>query len=646
MQREMDMNASSARRQIARCFSGLAATAAAAFLAACGGSGASGLAAPAGACVETDPAAADQCATLLTAVTDADGDFISYTVDVLSIALQRAGGGIVETLPAAARVDFAELADLAELLSVATLAPGDIVGGTIRLDYGSAEIYVESGGAVVPAVAVDAGGAPLGVVEIEIRLAARDRLSLTRGRAAFLSIDFDLAASHDVDLSTTPARVLARPYLAAEVRPLVEKEMRVRGALVAVDLGAGQYDIRVRPWHRPDGDFGLMTVTTTAATTYEIDGEAHTGGTGLAALGALGAGTPTVAFGTLDLPARTFTAEIVHAGDSAGDGRFAAVQGNVVARSGDRLTIKGALTVHPDRPARFRRTVLVDVGSDTAVTKVGDPHAALDEDDVSVGQRIVAFGEFTNVETADGDPATVDAALVLDATHGRVRMLVTHLHGTVKSVSPGQVDMELRAIDRLGIGFFDFSGTGMTAALDADPLDYEIATGTLALAALETGKWARVHGFAAAFGEAPPDFIGRTLIGHRDIPAALGIAWGAQGTSAPFTSMGPETLVLDLANPAIGARHHLLLGRRRVDLLDLPVPPSIVPADERGSYGLWESGRIELFADFAAFVEELSLRLGGGGAALSLAAYGAYDESAHAVVANRVVMHVRPVSPE
>ena len=49
------------------------------------------------------------------------------------------------------RIDFAQLTELSDLLAVATLAPGDIVGGTIRLDYGNAEVFVESGGQVVRA---------------------------------------------------------------------------------------------------------------------------------------------------------------------------------------------------------------------------------------------------------------------------------------------------------------------------------------------------------------------------------------------------------------------------------------------------------------------------------------------------------------
>ncbi len=612
-------------------------------LAACSGSGTgTGTGSTATACDPADPSTSGQCGELLVAVTDADGDFVSYAVDVLSVSLDRPNGASVEMLPAATRIDFAELTTLSELLTAAFVAPGDIAGGSIRIDYTNAEIYVESGGSVVLAEAVDDTGAPLGIVDLEIRLDDRERLVITRGRTALLSIDFDLSASHEVDLSNAPVQITTRPYLSAEVRPLDEKELRVRGLLVDVDTTAGTYDIRVRPWHRRDGDFGTLTVYTTATTAFEIGDAVYTGAPGLAALEALGPGALTVAFGTLDVSTRQFTADIVHAGDSVGGDRFSAVHGNVVARSGDTLTVKGALAVHRDRPAHYRRTVLVEIGDGTRVSKVADSQAMLDKDDISVGQRIVAFGQFTNPQVASNDPLGPDVALILDATQGRVRMLVTRLHGTVNSVVAGQLNMRLRGIDRLGIDLFDFTGTGVNATMDADPLDYEIDTSTLALDALEVGKSARVFGFVTPFGEAPPDFTGRTVVDHRDIPAALGIGWGLAGTATPFSSMNPTGLVLDMSNPQIGTRHHLLLGRELVNLFDLSGPATIAPAGTRGLYGIWEPGHIEQFADFADFHDELLNRLGAGANAQALAAYGTFDENALTLSARKVFVHMTP----
>lgn len=585
--------------------------------------------------VSSNPPPAPETGTLLVSLTDADGDFAGYSVDVLSVTLLRRGGGTVEVLPAATRVDFAQLTELSDLLAVATLAPGDIVGGKIRLDYGNAEVFVESEGEVVAANVVGPDGLPLGITELDIELASRAQLVITRGRAALLALDFDLAASHDVDLTQAPPVVTARPYIAAEVDPVDEKELRLRGALVSTDVAASSYTVDVRPWFLPAGAHGRVTVQTTAATEFEIDGVPATGAAGLAALAAKPAGTMTVAFGTLSRAERSFTAEIVHAGDSVSGERLDAVHGNVVARSGDRLTVKGAFAIRADRNARIHRTVVVEVGADTKVLKRGEPGVVLDASALSVGQRIVAFGSLTEPPTSATPPT-------LDATNGRVRMLPTRLHGTVNAVLPGQLNLTLRGIDLLGIDAFDFTGTGATPAQDANPADYDVATGTLGLANLVAGEAARVVGFVRPFGEAPPDFEGRTVIDHRGLPAVLAIGWGSAGTTAPFSSMNASGLVLDIDNGSIGERHALLIGLRRIDLTALPTPPTLAPAAGRAIYGICAGADIRLFTDFAEFTSELAAQLGGGRPAIALTASGSYEAASVTLRATHIAVHLAP----
>ena len=597
-------------------------------LAGCGGSGGSEPA-PAG------PPSSD-AGTLLISLTDADGDFVGYTVDVLSVTLQRRGGGTVEVLPAATRIDFAQLTELSDLLAVATLAPGDIVGGKIRLDYGNAEVLVHSGGQVVRAKVVGADGAPLGVTELDIRLPERGHLVITRARAALLSLDFDLAASHEVDMSQSPPVAKARPYIVAEIDPVVEKELRLRGALVSTDVAGSSYTVDVRPWFRPDGAHGRVTVHTTASTAFEIDGVPSTGAAGLAALAAKPAGTMTVAFGTLSRLEHRFTAEIVHAGDSVSGERVDAIHGNIVSREGNRLTVKGAFAVNRDHAMRVLRTVVVDIGANTKVLKTGSPGAVLDASALSVGQQIVAFGSLT-LPSTDATPAT------FDATNGRVRMQPTHLHGAVNSAVPGQLNLHLRGIDRLGIDAFDFTGTGLTPAQDANPADYEVATGTLGLAAVAAGEAASVVGFVRPFGAAPPDFEGRTVIDHRELPSLLGIGWGTSGTTAPFSSMGSGGLVLDIRNPNIGERHHLAVGMRVIDLTTLPMAPTLAPPpDGRAIYGISVGSDIRMFTSFADFSSALAIQLGGGSHAIALTAIGRYEAGNATLYANHIAVLFAP----
>jgi hypothetical protein len=574
--------------------------------------------------------------TLLVSITDADGDFVGYTVDVLSISLERRSGGSIEVLPAATRIDFAQLTELSDLLAVATLAPGDFVGGTIRLDYANAEVFVESAGEVVRANVVGTDGGPLGIAELDIELAAREHLVITRGRAALLALDFDLEASHDVDLVPSPPVVTARPYVVAEIEPVAEKELRLRGALVATNVAGSSYTVDVRPWFRPTGAHGRVTVHTTPTTSFEIDGVPATGAAGLTALAAKPAGTMTVAFGTLSRQDRRFTAEIVHAGDSVSGERSDAVHGNIVARTGNELTVKGAFAVRRDHVARLHRTVVVTVDPNTGVLKTGSPGTTLDASALSVGQHIVAFGTLTEPAT-ETTPATFDAA--------RIRMLPTHLHGTVESVVPGQLDLRLRGIDRLGVDAFDFTGTGATPAQDANPADYEVATGTLGLASVAAGEPVRVVGFVRPFGAAPADFEGRTVVDYRELRAQLGIGWGRTGTTAPFSSMGPDGLVLDMSNPSVGLRHTLLLaGMREVDLTALPTPPTLAPppGGGRALYGIALDADIRLFYSFDEFSSELASLLGGGRRAAALTASGSWDDASTTLRATHIAVLLAP----
>ena len=69
-------------------------------LAACGGgSGSSTNTDSTASCDPANPGTFDQCGTVIVGFTDADGDFLNYTVDVLSLQLEADDGRVVETLP-------------------------------------------------------------------------------------------------------------------------------------------------------------------------------------------------------------------------------------------------------------------------------------------------------------------------------------------------------------------------------------------------------------------------------------------------------------------------------------------------------------------------------------------------------------------
>ncbi|MGH8251372.1 MAG: hypothetical protein ACREVI_11880 [Steroidobacteraceae bacterium] len=579
---------------------------------------------PPAACTDTT------CGQVLIGLTDADGDFLSYAVDVVSLELERSDGDIVETLPVSQRVDFAELVDVTEFVTAATIPNGNYVRATITLDYAEAAVSVEAFGAPVETVVVDENGDALGEVEIELELDNADHVVVAPGLPALLQLDFDLAASHDVNIATIPATAVAEPFLVASIEPVDERDFRVRGPLVSVDTAASSYVVDLRPFNHPDAELGRFTIETTTTTAFEIDGEELVGAAGLAALEDAGAGTPTVANGVYDVSDREFTADRVLAGDSVPGTSFDVVVGNVVARADNDLIVSGGTVIRADEeddPVTFiRGDILVQIGTDTVVTQDGGSDTPLDIDAISVGQRIHAFG----------DASASDVDVVLDATDGRVRLHLTHLFGEVVNSNPGQLDLELLAIDGRHPDFFDFSGTGV--ATDADPANYEIDTGALDLADFDIGTDARVFGFVTPFGAAPPDFTGRTLVDFEGLRALLGVGWGVNGTTAPFLSASDAGFVLDTANPDLGARRHIRIGFRIFDVTLLGTPMTIEPATGRTLFAVGVPGSVQVFRDFDAFEDEVAQMLVSGSTMQGLTARGSFDDASTTLTANYVAV--------
>ena len=601
-------------------------------LAGCGGGSTTNQSQAAAVCNPADPSTVAECGTLYVGLTDADGDFLTYSVNVLSLQLEKADGTSVETLPNNTRIDFAQYVDLTEFVSAATVPPGTYVAGSITLDYSDAEVMVEENGVAKVAIVVDDQGTPLAQTTLKIILADRDRLLIVRGRTSLLVVDFDLGASHTVDLASTPAIATAEPFIVAEIDPVEQKEIRVRGPLISVSEDEMTYSVALRPFHDRNNDFGRVKVHVTDTTEFEVDEITYTGAEGLRALNAAGKGTPTVAHGTLNVAEREFTADIVLAGSSVPGHDRDAVKGNVIARSGNELVVRGGTVILSDAAHSFYRDdITVTIGPDTKIFKRSHD-GLLDVNAISIGQRVTIRGKVT---------ANDELGVHIDATAGAVRMHVTHLSGIVNSVVPGQTDIELHSIDRRRSSVFDFTGTGITPEWDADPDNYEIATGNLTMASLSDGRPVSFYGFPNEFGAAPVDFEGRTVVDFSDVRSALGVGWGAAGTTAPFLSMGSDGLVLAIPNRDIDQRHHIKQGTVLIDLTQLDSPTTIVPRETgRMVFVIKTTDSLQLYADFDDFVNALTLELDGSTVARSMFARGHYDADTNVFAAYKIGIHL------
>jgi hypothetical protein len=278
----------------------------------------------------------------------------------------------------------------------------------------------------------------------------------------------------------------------------------------------------------------------------------------------------------------------------------------------------------------LRGDISVLIGPNTIVTRDGGGRNLLRPIAISVGQRIHAFGQVTATPTVD--------SLTLDATAGRVRMKLTHLAGRVVSANPGQVDLDLFAIDGRRPEIFNFAGTGTSTAMDADPSNYEVLTGPLDILGLTPDSPARVFGFVTPFGFAPPDFVGRTVVDFSELRAELGIGWGETGTLRPFLSMGATGLVINTTNPDLGLRHHIRIGPRIIDITALASPLTVAPATGRTLFALGDSTGVEVFREWAPFVERLTARLAVDGKPRAMYARGAFDAGSTTLTANYVAI--------
>jgi hypothetical protein len=571
------------------------------------------------------------CGEVRIALTDADGDFLSYAVDVVSIRLERANGDDVQALSERQRVDFASLADVSELITATDIPNGTYERAVIRLDYEDAEVSVEVDGLPAVAQVVDASGDDLGEVDVEIVLDEANPLVIGTNNPALLQLDFDLDASHEVNLGTTPVTVTAAPFLVATLEPFDDREFRVRGLLDSVSPNAGRYVVDLRPFYNRSGRNGRFRVQTTTDTACEVNGNELDVTDCLARLEDLPQDTLTAAQGSYDADADTFTATRVLAGSSVPGERFDTIIGTVAARNLNELVIQGATLVRQNEDAVYAGgDIEIRLDSGTEVTRDGGTATPLEIDAISVGQRIHAFGE---ASSSDFDPT-------LDATSGRVRLYPTRLTGFVNGTATRELRLDLVSIDGRDPQFFDFDGTGSSSLTTADPQDYEIDTRNLDLAEFDVNEGAEAFGFVAPFGSAPPDFEARSITDLDQLRALLGVGWGINGTESPFLDAGSNGLTIDVTNIDLGNRQFLEIGPRRFDITsDLPRAIRVEPVDQGVQrYAIARGLEVELFSDFGDFVGRINGLLGGGADMRSFTARGIFDEDTTTVTADYVAV--------
>ncbi len=469
------------------------------FITACGGGGSSG----------TNQQ--DNGDVLIT-LTDAEGDFVTYTLDVLSIRLTRQDGTEVETLPMNTRVDFAQYTEMTEFLTAASVPRGVYVRGSVILDYSNADIQVEDavGNALPVTQYLDSNGDPITTLEVAINLDGRRQLPIAPGIPKNLMLDFDLEQSHVVSVND-PVSITVNPVFIVEVDPQAPRVHRTRGPLRSVDVANNAFDIYIRPfYHRirtGQRIFGNLNVLTNDETVYEIDGVTYQGTDGLTVLDTMPQFSAVIARGDLRFNPLRFEAKEVYAGSSVPGGDMDVVRGTVTSRTDDnKVIVKGATLFRTDGVIVFNDNVTVQLDPSTTVSKQLNL-GTFSIDDISVGQRISVFGTVTNDQVSD---------LQMSAANGYARMRISSAHGEVAALPDESNDLSLRltSINGRNVSIYDFTGTGVDAGNDADPAQYEVDTGSLSLTGIAVDDPVVTRGFPTPFGTAPADFTAESIISN------------------------------------------------------------------------------------------------------------------------------------
>jgi hypothetical protein len=557
-------------------------------------------------------------------LTDDPGDFTSYIVNVDSITLFRNDGAEVTALATPETVDFTKLNNVAELWGTATIPTGTYVSANITLDYTYAVVSVMVNGVPQRATVVNPAGAAVTTVTINVILDPANPLYIAPTYATTaaqrLALDFNLAASTtSINTSTSPVTVTINPYFTAGIAPPDNKLIRVRGPLINSSVDLLTYTVYVRPFFDEVNSLGSLTLFADANTIYTINGKVVTGSAGLNQLSQSSAGS-TVTAGyasyqptpTPSATAADWLVKYVVAGSTLEDVYTQGLEGDVVARSGNTLTVRGATLQLNDGTSTYcgiptassvasvacspDATVLL--GPSTTVTADDDATLTnLNSNSIAVGQHIIVRGILPgNSLPAAGAVTTIDATGTSSNT-GSVRLIQTSLWGSIVSSSAGNLLLNLSTINNWPISDFTFAGNGTSAAANPTGANFLVNTGAIVLPDTTVGDPSWVDGLVAPFGSAPPAFTASTvndessvqMVGNATpaagatcgqavtanlhcMPASMRVVWPSPGTTTPFLGLGGTTTI----NLAGASSAIIRIGAESVDMTTLPATPTFV----------------------------------------------------------------------
>jgi sulfur transfer complex TusBCD TusB component (DsrH family) len=590
-------------------------------------------------------------------LSDTPGDFTSYIVNVNSVTLTGKVDGVITAVAAVETVDFTKLKDISELWDSASVPNDTFTAASIVLDYTNANISVMVGGVPTKAKVVGTTGAAVTTQTINVTLDPNHPLTISPTFASTsaqrLAIDLDLAASNVVNMATSPPTVTVKPFLTVATSAPDTKPIRVRGPLINSSVGEGTYTVYVRPFYDEANSLGSLTIFNGPSTVTTLNGTTYVGTAGVKALSQSSAGsTITAAYCTYEptaTPSTTagkFNATFVVAGSTLEDFYTQGLEGDVIARSGNKLTVRGSTLQFNSGLSQYNNTdAVVLVGPGTTVTAEDNTTlTGLTYNSISVGQHIIARGVYS---LPASKVVTLDATGSSSTNTGSVRLMRTELDGTLVSAAPGSLVLNLQTIENWPVSNYNFTGNGAAAVT---PASYTVDTGSLTLPVLAAAEPLWIDGISTPFGSAPPDFTASAVNTEPSVPARLQVDWKAAGTTSPFSALTSTALTIDLADPnfsagaiRIGSESIGLTAANNPTIVPQTAPaatpglPSVfLPQFAIGKLSAANTTTIAVYNTFATFVTQLPKSLVAATPALHLVATGLYERSSNTFTASRI----------
>jgi len=646
----------------------------------------------------------------VTVTSDTTPVYASYVVTIDSITLTRSDNVAVTAVATPEVVDLAQIHNIAEMWSSGAVPDGTYVAATITLDYTEAAIAVMKNGVPVAATVLDsttktscaAGGPCTYAVTVTFDALTQPTITPTFAStsAALMNVDFDLAASGTVDLTTSTPTVYVRPFMTIGHLPADTKLIRVRGPLANSSTDVNTYTVYIRPFYDEANNIGQLTLFSQPNTVYTLNGQTYIGNAGLSALSVLSAGSTMTAGYTTFQPdynplngayAGRFNVQYVVAGSTLEDIYTNGISGDVIARTGNTLTLRGS-TVIATTADTFGYDVAdcnVVLGSGTIVTADDNPLLTkLSESSIAVGDHISARGNYHQTNTGSCGLSIFGTAVYLDSTGteatntGSARLQPSEVFGTLVSSAAGSLVMDVSSIDNFPASDFNFAGnatpTPVASAFSVDTEGLTLPPGTV------PGDPIWLSGYAPPFGStAPPDFLSFALNNQTTVqtaggplggggpttpgtggcgvgsqvcdPAIMQVTWSSTGTTTPFSTNTGSSFTINLANAQITGAV-ILIGPQTTAMTSLPASPTIVgtalavtqtfaPRYVWGNVATSTTAStsttssttaLEATSDFSTFLSGLTSALSTASPAYQMMARGIYDPATNTFTATAV----------